>query len=90
MTSSPAKLDPNQTFFSNFPVNWTFQKTVSDGERGQQEGLEADADFASSCMMSRLTGGAGALPPWGLPRGLGVRRMKSFHVPTSACEGGGC
>lgn len=28
MTWSPAKLDPNQTFFFNFPVNWTFQRTV--------------------------------------------------------------
>lgn len=35
-------------------------------ERGQQGGLEADADSATSSAVSRLTGGAGAwgIPPW--------------------------
>lgn len=55
---SAAKLDPNQAFFSNFPVKWTFQRIVAGGEGGQQGGLEADADLASSSMVSRLAGDA--------------------------------
>lgn len=56
-----SQIGPKPTiFFSNFPVNWTFQRTVEKGERGHQGGLEEDADFASSSMMSRLAGGAGA------------------------------